>query len=116
LTSKGAKLRSLPADRTACARPCKTRSMPSCSTSFTRLNGRRERGKGTYDKETPHFLSYVHRSSVICGLVPLMTGYPEIGRATPVRGLIGGKEAIDHEAEVAPTNKACHDQVCPAPA
>ncbi len=26
-------------------------------------------GKGTYD-EALHFLSYVHRSSVICGLVP----------------------------------------------
>jgi integrase len=30
--------------------------------------------------------------------------------------LIGGKEAIDHEAEAAPTNKTYHDQICPAPA
>jgi hypothetical protein len=45
-----------------------------------------------------------------------MTANPEIGRAMPVRGLIGGKEAIDHEAEVAPTSKTIHDQVCPAPA
>jgi len=33
----------------------------------------------------------------------------------PVRGLIGGKEAIDHEAEVAPTSKTIHDQVCQLP-
>jgi hypothetical protein len=45
-----------------------------------------------------------------------VTSNPEIGRAMPVRGLIGGKEAIDHEAEVAPTSKTIHDQVCPAPA
>ena len=31
-----------------------------------------------------------------------MTSKPEIAGATSVRGLIGGKEAIDHEAEVAP--------------
>jgi hypothetical protein len=36
---------------------------------FHQASGKRERGKGTYDKETPYFLSYVHRSSVICGLV-----------------------------------------------
>jgi hypothetical protein len=30
--------------------------------------------------------------------------------------LIGGKEAIDHEAEVAPKHKTHHDQICPAPA
>jgi len=45
-----------------------------------------------------------------------VTSNPEIGRAMPVRGLIGGKEAIDHEAEVAPTSKTIPDQVCPAPA
>lgn len=31
-----------------------------------------------------------------------VTGNPEIAGATSVRGLIGGKEAIDHEVEVAP--------------
>jgi hypothetical protein len=33
----------------------------------------------------------------------VLTGKPEFGRATPVRTLIGGKEAIDHEAELAPS-------------
>jgi hypothetical protein len=51
-----------------------------CSTLKDQINraarlfspGRAEGGsvEGTYDKETPHFLSYVHRSSVIYGLVP----------------------------------------------
>jgi hypothetical protein len=31
-----------------------------------------------------------------------MMGNPEIGGATPVRRLIGSKDAINHEAEVAP--------------
>jgi hypothetical protein len=47
---------------------------------------------------------------------PVIMGNPEIGRAMPVRGLIGGKEAIDHEAEVAPKHKTHHNQICPAPA
>jgi hypothetical protein len=45
-----------------------------------------------------------------------VTGNPEIAGATSVRGLIGGKEAIDHEVEVAPANKTHNDQICPAPA
>jgi hypothetical protein len=40
-----------------------------------------------------------------------ITSNPEIAGATSVRGWIGGKEAIDHEVEVAPANKTHHDQI-----
>src|SRR5206468_11058833 len=60
--------------------------MPGWSPSFTRPSERRERGKSTYDKETPHFLSYVHRSSVICGLIPadVIAVSEANGKAVPV--------------------------------
>jgi hypothetical protein len=40
-----------------------------------------------------------------------VTSKPEIAGATSVRGLIGGKAAIEHEVEVAPANKTHYDQI-----
>jgi hypothetical protein len=38
-----------------------------------------------------------------------MTGYSELSALGNFDDLIGGKEAIDHEAEVAPANETHHD-------
>src|SRR5437588_682750 len=45
-----------------------------------------------------------------------MTGNSDRTAATFTQSLIGGMEAIDHEAETLLTKKTHHHKICPAPA
>ena len=67
---KGAKLKIVPGGPHGMCSTLQHQINAELLAFFHHAERKEERGKGTYDKETPHFLSYVHRSSVICGLVP----------------------------------------------
>jgi hypothetical protein len=45
-----------------------------------------------------------------------MTGNSDATAATFTRSMIGGMEAIGHEAEIVLTKKTHHHEICPTPA
>jgi hypothetical protein len=67
---KGAKLKIVPGGPHGMCSTLKDQINAELLAFFYQPERKGDRGKGTYDKETSHFLSYVHRSSVICRLIP----------------------------------------------
>ena len=62
---KGAKLKIIPGGPQGMCSTLKDQINAELLAFFHQAERKEDRGKGTYDRETPHFLSYVHRSSVI---------------------------------------------------